>query len=175
MTLPGACGQDEVQFKVKTQKAHAGPVTPQPGLAAIVFLQQLQGSFGVAPTTRFAVDGSWVGADKGVSYFVVPLPPGQHHLCAVRQSGIRSDKVEPGLLNLTAKAGETYFYVFTITRTEVSPLALSGGGGTPGDPGNQNMTSKSSDTVDSSALVALDESAAQSRMQSAPLSSFVVK
>jgi hypothetical protein len=172
-TWPDACGKDSIQFKVKTTKKPAELVTPEAGKALIIFSESVSGEFASGPVARFGVDGSWVGADKGASYFAVSLPPGVHHLCAVRQSGAKSDKVDVGEVTLTAEAGNVYYYDFKITRTAIGSPKERGGGGLPGTP--HDMASAEPDTIDSVAFSALDETEGKHRMNVSPQSLFTAK
>ena len=173
-TWPDACGKDSVQFKVKTVKRQVPPTAPEAGKALLVFFESVSGEFATGPTVRFAVDGSWVGADKGASYFAVPVAPGDHRLCAVRQSGAKSDKVDVGEVTLHAEAGNIYYYDFKITRTAIGSPRERGGGGLPGTPPH-DMTTAEPETADSVAFTALDESEARHRMSVSPLSTFTAK
>ena len=130
-TWPDACGKDSVQFKVRTDKKHTEPAEPEAGKALIIFSESLSGDYATGPVTRFGIDGSWAGANKGVSYFAVPVTPGEHQLCAVRQSA-KSDQVEVGEVKLNAVAGKVYYYDFKITRTPIGSPTETGGGGLPG-------------------------------------------
>jgi hypothetical protein len=165
---PDACGKDSIQFKVKTGKKHLEPASPETGKALIIFSESLSGDFASDPTARFGVDGSWVGADRGASYFAVSITPGEHHLCAVRQSAAKSDKVDVGEVTLTAEAGNVYYYDFKITRTPIGSPKMRGGGGLPGTP--HDMTASEAETIDSVAFVALDENEGKHRMNVLPLS-----
>jgi hypothetical protein len=78
---PAGCGKDDVQFKVKTDKKQPVRSSPEAGKAQIIFVEAVKGPFGTAPIARFGVDGAWVGADRGTSYFVVSVDPGEHQLC----------------------------------------------------------------------------------------------
>lgn len=172
-TWPDACGKDAVQFKVKTVKRQDPLTAPEAGKALLVFFESVSGDFATGPTARFGVDGSWVGADKGASYFAVSVAPGEHHLCAVRQSGAKSDKVDVGEVTLRAEAGNIYYYDFKITRTAIGSPKERGGGGLPGTP--HDMSIADSDTVDSVAFVVVDEAEARHRMNVLPQSTFTAK
>jgi hypothetical protein len=172
-TWPDACGKDSVQFKVKTEKKQSVSAAPEAGKALLIFSESVSGSFGTAPTVRFGVDGSWVGANKGASSFAVSIPPGEHHLCAVRQSGAMSDKVNVGEVTLTAQAGNVYYYDFKITRTAIGSPREQGGGGLPGTV--HDMSPRDSETVDSVGFVALDDNEGARRVKDSPLSLFAVK
>jgi hypothetical protein len=172
-TWPDACGNDSTQFKVKTVKKQVPPTGPDAGKALIIFSESVSGEFATGPVVRFGVDGSWVGADKGASYFAVSVAPGEHHLCAVRQSGAKSDKSSFGEVTLNVEAGKLYFYDFIITRTPIGSPQERGGGGLPGTP--HDMTSKDPETIDSVAFIAIDEKEGRHRMDVSPLSTFTAK
>ena len=87
-TLPDSCGDDKVKFDVKTEKNQAAPAGPAEGKAQIVFVEnenQVIGPF-MHATVRFGMDGAWVGANSGNSYFALTVDPGVHHSCASWQS-----------------------------------------------------------------------------------------
>jgi len=167
-TWPDACGKDSTQFKVKTSKKQAELVAPEAGKALIIFTESVNGDFASEPVARFGIDGSWVGANKGASYFAVSVAPGEHHLCAVRQSGAKSDRVNVGEATVKAEAGNVYYYDFKITRTAVGSPKENGGGGLPGTP--HDMTAKEPETVDTVAFVVLDEKEGKHRLNVSPQS-----
>ena len=61
-------------------------------------------------TSNFGIDGKWVGAVNGGSYFFVPIEPGEHHLWAMLQSSLpqRGPRVSVHLLK--AEPGGTYYF-----------------------------------------------------------------
>ena len=63
---------------------------------------------GGSPTTEDAIDGSWVGANQGESWFAVAVTPGEHHVCAAIQSSWFDQLAE--LAHFTAEAGKSYFF-----------------------------------------------------------------
>ena len=87
-------------------------MSPETGKARIYLIHEAGIPFSRAtlgyPTSKFAIDGAWVGADHGVSYFSVSVDPGEHHLCATLQSSLVDDRVE--VAHFTAEAGGVYFY-----------------------------------------------------------------
>ena len=169
---PDACGKDSVQFKVKTSSNHLAPA-PEAGKGLLVFSESVSGVFSAAPTARFGVDGTWVGADRGASYFAISVTPGEHHLCAVRQSGVKSDKADVGKVTLNVVAGSVYYFDFKITRSSIGSPRTRGGGGLPGTPSDMSLSE--ADTVDSVAFVALDESEGKRRTSDLPLSTYTAK
>jgi len=60
------------------------------------------------PTTKYALDGSWVGAGHGDSWFAVPVAPGDHHICSTLQSSFVENRVE--LAHFTAEPGGAYYF-----------------------------------------------------------------
>jgi len=114
-TLPVACGDDKIQFDVKTLKDQPAPAPPAQGKAQIVFVEnenQMVAPFSDA-TVRFALDGAWVGADYGNSYFAVDVAPGLHHLCASWQGLLGRKNFD--LAPLTAEPGKVYYFAAQVT------------------------------------------------------------
>jgi len=113
--LPDACGDDKVKFDVKTETSKTAPAAPEAGKAQIIF------SGKGSAVIRYGVDGAWVGANKGNSYFAVTVDPGLHHLCAGWQS--ISGKVEKniGVASFTAEKGKVYYFE--------AEAEMNGGGG----------------------------------------------
>ncbi len=108
--LPDACGDDSVKFNVKTQNDAPVPAPPAAGKAQIVFIETSTNPHGCfatftscTATARFGVDGAWVGATTGNSYFALSVDPGEHHLCATMGKDI-------GVEALTVEAGKVYYY-----------------------------------------------------------------
>jgi len=110
-TLPDACGDDKVQFDVKTAKNQPAPAAPAEGKAQIVFIEAMDKNLACwscgTPTSRFGIDGAWVGATKGNSYFAVDVAPGVHHLCTDWQSTFRRIV---GMADFVAEVGRTYYF-----------------------------------------------------------------
>jgi hypothetical protein len=109
--LPDSCGDDKVKFDVATKKKQPVPAGPATGKVQIVLIETLDGcvTCGTA-TTRFGMDGAWVGANKGSSYFTVEVAPGDHHLCTDWQSDFDFLKQKVGLISFTAEAGKVYYF-----------------------------------------------------------------
>jgi hypothetical protein len=109
---PG-CGPGNVEFDVNTDHGQRDIPAPDAKTATIVFLQDDAG-FGARPrpTTRFGIDGTWVGATHANSYFYVSIDPGEHHLCANWQShGIMGIPMRPtAAAHFIAQAGKTYYF-----------------------------------------------------------------
>jgi len=107
------CGPDSVQFDVKTDKKQH-PFAPATKDQAVVYVFQDEvrdktiyiGSVSL----RFGVDGQWVGATKGKSYFFFTLTPGNHNLCAERRMALHDSQHLTGAASLAAEAGKVYFF-----------------------------------------------------------------
>lgn len=110
--LPDACGSDNVRFDVKTKKqANPAPtIAPVDGKARVVFIESGPGS-----TTRFGVDGKWVGAANNNSYFILDLEPGMHHLCSAVQGDFSAPKDRIGISSFNAEGGKVYYLAYMIT------------------------------------------------------------
>ncbi|HEY1253216.1 MAG TPA: hypothetical protein VGF01_00395 [Terracidiphilus sp.] len=133
--LPDACGDDSVKFEVKTENDQPAPEPPPAGKAQIVFIENSikDGT----PTVRYGMDGAWVGANKGNSYFYVTVDPGVHHLCAGWQSSQGRLQKSIDVASFTAEPGKVYYFAASITMTgggggfippTMGPNGLSGGG-----------------------------------------------
>jgi len=122
-TLPNSCGDDKTQFDVKTQKKQPAPAPPADGKAQIVFIEALDKNLGCwscgAPSSRIGLDGAWVGANKGNSYFAIDVAPGEHHLCTDWQSVFGTLKKKIGMAEFTAEPGKTYYFEVKMKLKEV--------------------------------------------------------
>jgi len=132
-TLPDACGDDRVMFDVKTEKNQPPPAPPADGRAQIVFFEIQNGSVAKGITVRFGMDGAWVGANHGNSYFALDLAPGEHHLCADWQSRFAGVRATADVTSFTAEPGKVYYFaaqatfgqsglVTTLSSFSLSPL-----------------------------------------------------
>lgn len=123
-TLPDSCGSDKVKFEVTTKKGRPAPSAPATGKAQVIFVETFEQNEGFCVhcevTTRVGMDGAWVGANRGNSYFDLTTSPGEHHVCVDWQSvlGKRAQKV--GLTTLNAEAGKVYYYRIKVKIVESS-------------------------------------------------------
>lgn len=114
-SAPG-CGSAKVKFDISTTKQLSPAPAAQPGKALVYFLQDdAKYNWSPRPTTRFGIDGDWVGATHGDSYFYVFVDPGEHHLCANWQSATTGlawlgRKRSTAAVRLMAEAGKTYYF-----------------------------------------------------------------
>jgi hypothetical protein len=110
--LPDSCGKEDVNFKVTTQTNPPQLASPEAGKAQIVFLEteQADGEVLTGVEARLGIDGTWIGATKGDSYFVVAVTPGQHHLCANWQADFAYEWQRTSVAPLNVEAGKVYYY-----------------------------------------------------------------
>ena len=113
-SAPG-CGADDAKFDVSTEKPRQPVGKPETGKALVVFLQDdNKFSSRPRPTTRFGIDGTWIGAASANSYFSVAVDPGEHHLCAKWQNFIGftfGQGTNTAAAHFTAEPGVVYFFV----------------------------------------------------------------
>jgi hypothetical protein len=117
-----ACGPREVHFEAKEDSTQHPTPLPEPGKALVYVVEDLGQCSGCAAgsstffsnvdraLTRLGMDGAWVGANHGSTYFFFTADPGEHHLCLNWQSrfGVRSRAFS--LANFTAEEGRVYFF-----------------------------------------------------------------
>jgi|SRR5271155_1622370 len=104
-----ACGHGNISFKVKQDESPHTLAQPDPGKALVYFFQDAGTNITIGyPTVKLAVDGAWVGANHGNSYFSVSVEPGEHHVCVMLQSSLVAQRVE--LAHFTAEADKVYYY-----------------------------------------------------------------
>jgi hypothetical protein len=111
---PGApgCGNPNAKFDVKTGSGQPS-AQPDAGKALVYFIED-DSNFRSTPkpTTRMGVDGEWVGATHGSSFFYVSVSPGVHHLCASWQKKVVLGKGEmTSATHFAAEAGGVYYFV----------------------------------------------------------------
>lgn len=105
-----ACGTKNVHYEVHTDENSHSPAQPEPGRAQIYMIEDQGPGLHLAHiTTRVGLDGAWVGANQGNSYFVLPVSPGEHHLCANWQSSSSFSK-RFSFISFTAEAGRIYYF-----------------------------------------------------------------
>jgi hypothetical protein len=121
--LPDSCGDDKVKFDVTKQKGGLPPSAPESGKAQIFFIEAMDKTalcFGCDVTSRIGIDGAWVGANHGNSYFAVSVSPGEHHLCVDWQSDFGFLKEKVGLTSFTAEPGKDYYYEVQVEVKRIS-------------------------------------------------------
>jgi hypothetical protein len=108
-----SCGSINIQFDVKQNQNKQDLVhAPEPGKALVYFIEQYPSPADnfIIPTVRIGLDGSWVGATRGASYFFFSVDPGEHHLCVSWQTVYKSVSSQFSLTSFTAEGGKSYFF-----------------------------------------------------------------
>ena len=102
------CGPASAHFDVTTdKKQHPAPL-PESGKAIVFVVEDIERG----PTMKVGLDGAWVGANKGKSYFFFSVDPGEHHLCTNWQSAVfkQTAKRVGSATTVFAEAGKTYYF-----------------------------------------------------------------
>jgi hypothetical protein len=101
------CGPSQVLFDVKTEDARHPVGQPENGKALVYFLVD----YVSAPTMRVGVDGKWVGANDGKSYFFFQAEPGEHNVCTEWQSSTfkKSSERIGEALHVAFEPGKSYY------------------------------------------------------------------
>jgi hypothetical protein len=107
-----SCGDTKVKFDVREDLAQQSLTELEPSKAVVYVIEDYPGPecIGGCVTVRVGLDGAWVGANQGKSYFFFTVPPGEHHLCSNWQSSFKSRSSYYSLANFTAEAGKTYYF-----------------------------------------------------------------
>jgi|SRR6185369_17478126 hypothetical protein len=120
------CGPSGTKFDVQIDKKQH-PIPPPDADKAIIYIfQDVKRDSNVHnlgnTTTRVGLDGVWVGANHGKSYFFVLVNPGDHHLCVAQQTMLKASSKPGSALNLRAEAGKVYYYLAAVQeKSEAGP------------------------------------------------------
>jgi hypothetical protein len=108
---PG-CGAEDAKFDVKKVKGQHPTAQPDAGKALVYFIEDDTDFDSIfKPTTRAGLDGAWVGATHGNSYFYFSVAPGEHHLCASKQwTDDPQQAPRRAVAHFTAEAGGVYYF-----------------------------------------------------------------
>jgi hypothetical protein len=75
---------------------------------------------------RIGLDGQWVGANHGNTYFYFPVDPGDHNFCANWQSSHGRLLKLSSAVSLTAEEGQVYYFPTKVDeRSHDNPAELS--------------------------------------------------
>jgi hypothetical protein len=109
----GGCGSSKDGWDVKTVKEHPSTPKPDAGKALVYVVQSMVDApviGGTKATTRLGLDGNWIGANHGNSYFFFSVDPGEHSLCTDWQSTFYTRSGLASATDLDAQAGATYYF-----------------------------------------------------------------
>ncbi|HET9804321.1 MAG TPA: DUF2846 domain-containing protein [Candidatus Acidoferrum sp.] len=111
------CGPTSQSFDVKTTDSQHPVSQPEAGKALVYFAV----NYYAAPTMRMGVDGTWMGANNGRSYFFFQVAPGEHNFCVAWQSrAYKKTALSAGeAIHLTVEAGKTYYLRLTSDNTRL--------------------------------------------------------
>ena len=103
----GGCGPSEALFDVKTDSKQHPSAPPDAGKALVYVFEDMEHG----PTMRVGLDGAWVGANKGKSYFFFSVDAGEHQVCTNWQSGTFKETAKRigSAMTLKAEAGKIYY------------------------------------------------------------------
>jgi hypothetical protein len=103
----GGCGPSEALFDVKTDSKQHPIAPPDAGKALVYVFEDMEHG----PTMRVGLDGVWIGANKGKSYFFFSVDPGDHQVCTNWQSGTfkETSKRIGSAITVKAEAGKVYY------------------------------------------------------------------
>jgi hypothetical protein len=122
------CGPTEIEFDVKTDKNQHPLAQPEAGKALLFVFENERhdpNKFIIGnATTRVGLDGKWVGANHGDSYFFFPVDPGEHRLCANWQSSLKRFSKLGSAASFTAEAGKVYFFRVEVEERTEHPATV---------------------------------------------------
>jgi hypothetical protein len=107
------CGPSQTEFNVKTDKNQHPTPPPASDKAMVYVFDSIKLDPGLVigtVTLRIGLDGDWMGANHGDSYFYFPVDPGEHRVCAQWQSTFERLSKLASAASLTAEAGQVYYF-----------------------------------------------------------------
>jgi hypothetical protein len=112
------CGPSNSEFDVKTDSKQHPMSRPEIGTALVYFLHVESQDGGIVNkgwvTSRVGIDGAWVGANHGKSYFFLSVDPGEHAACTDWQSSRKTYSRQSAAVSFRAEAGKVYYIRTTI-------------------------------------------------------------
>lgn len=94
-----ACPTVDVKFSADTDKTTHPTPEPPPDKGLVYVVRSTM--MGNKIQTKMAVDGHWVGVNRGHNYFFLTLDPGEHYFCSKAEN--------KSTLALKVEAGKTYY------------------------------------------------------------------
>ncbi len=106
-----ACGSKDVKFDAKQDLTQHPTPQPDADKALVYVVQEIgQEQCKRCALSKVGMDGAWVGANQGSSYFVFATDPGEHHLCLNWQSRFEGRSRAFSMADFTAAAGKVYYF-----------------------------------------------------------------
>ena len=122
------CGPAETQFNVKTDKKQHPMMQPEAGKALVYVFEDEKHeneTFRIgAVTIRVGLDGKWMGANHGDSYFSFAADPGEHRLCTDWQSSLKRLSKLGSAVTINVEAGKIYYYRAQVDERKEHPPAV---------------------------------------------------
>jgi hypothetical protein len=122
------CGPSQTQFEVKTDKKAHAITAADPGKALVYVVENERRdneAFHVgAVTIRVGLDGKWVGANHGASYFFFTVDPGEHRVCTDWQSSLSTLSKLGSAITFTAESGKTYYLQVEVEERKEHPARV---------------------------------------------------
>ena len=94
-----ACGTSDIKFSAKTDKKQHPLAEPQAGRAIVYVLRPTM--MGNKVQTKLAMDGEWLGVNRGKNYFYFIAEPGERNFCSKAEN--------TSVLTMTLEPDKTYF------------------------------------------------------------------
>jgi hypothetical protein len=94
-----ACGPQGLKHETSTDKTQHPIPEMQAGKALLYVVRPTM--FGNKVQTKFAINGAWVGINRGDNYFFVFLDPGEYSFCSQAENKVTE--------KLAVEAGKTYY------------------------------------------------------------------
>jgi hypothetical protein len=106
-----ACGSKDVKFDARQDTTQHPVPLPDPNKALVYIIQDIgEAQCTGCALTRVGLDGAWVGANQGSSYFSFSAEPGERHLCVNWQSRFEIKSRAFAMANFTAEPGRVYYF-----------------------------------------------------------------
>ena len=123
-TLPDACGNEKIKVDVAVQKPLSALPAANATTATLVFVQRLDEACIGCSVARVGLDGTWIGADKGASFFSVTTAPGEHHVCVFWEAPGAKIENRIGLTDFEAMVGQIYYFEIEIGPRSTGEIAM---------------------------------------------------
>ena len=94
-----ACGTENVDYDAETKKDQH-PTPEAPADKALIYVMRTT-NFAYNIHSKLAVDGKWMGTNRGKTYFYITVDPGEHHFC--------SEAANQDAITMAVKPGEIYY------------------------------------------------------------------
>ncbi|MEO8480752.1 MAG: DUF2846 domain-containing protein [Acidobacteriota bacterium] len=99
------CGPGNAKHEADTDKTRHPTPEPPPGMGVLYVVRPTM--IGNKIQTKLAIDGQWVGVNRGNNYFFVTVSPGEHAICSTAEN--------TSVLSLRVEAGHIYYVQQKIT------------------------------------------------------------